>query len=395
MKSKFGIQLPTAAQARFLPVIQSGRDLLLRDRTGTGKSFGIAVALASAATSSESSVRSLYVAPNLELATQVHSWVNSLHHGNPLDIQLLPSSSSEISQHIPHTIIGTPGRLLEASSKLPFSSLERIVLDEADQALRLPKRYAPLQDRKFRERHPKPAQQLIESIFKQNNPQMIVASATLNRPLRHFLREKKWVTDPEFVDITEGVVNASESQNVQHYCLVLNEQEIRNMHSTFMQGPAKADFDDTDERMLGSIAILQEEERVHNGILFVNNHTVSIPKVIQQLKEFNVEARDIQEYQPTMTAAATSPTPTPLWVATEFSARGMDIPDVSHVFILGRPASPASYLHMAGRTGRLSAGGFKPGKVFTLIRDQGRSTAAMQNMYKLIDVNIEKYEPVQ
>ncbi|PVV00854.1 hypothetical protein BB560_004748 [Smittium megazygosporum] len=73
----------------------------------------------------------------------------------------------------------------------------------------------------------------------------------------------------------------------------------------------------------------------------------------------------------------------PIYIATESHGRGIDIPDVSHVFILGLPKSPRSYLHMAGRTGRFG----KPGKAITVVINRNsKSDGKMRGIFSLLGI---------
>ncbi|KNC99436.1 uncharacterized protein SPPG_05677 [Spizellomyces punctatus DAOM BR117] len=76
---------------------------------------------------------------------------------------------------------------------------------------------------------------------------------------------------------------------------------------------------------------------------------------------------------------------TKLLTLTEWEARGLDLPNVTHVFILGPPSSPASYLHMAGRTGRYG----RPGHVITLLGGR-RYSSRMQGLFQLLRLPLEK-----
>lgn len=382
---------PTHAQEQFIPVLVKGQqDLLLRDRTGTGKTFGTALTLASLVPSVEcKSIQSLYIVPNQELAYQIGSWIKQLtpHVEN---YKVIANSDELELTSIPHTVVGTPGRILDlvTQGRLPMHALQRLVLDEADQALSLPKRYATVRQQQQRASHPKPAELLLDELSNLNH-QTVISSATLNRPLRYFLAQKGWVKDPSFIDLTNGSqLNEERNATVQHYCLVISEDTIRNVEQNkqdITSREKQVTFDDADDRMMESIAVLQEIEPVHHGILFIGP-SVSVATVKNKLAEHGVEAADIKDYNPSKNK---------LWIATEFTARGVDIPGVSHVFILGKPVSVTSYLHMAGRTGRLSPQGFASGKVINLVREHGWTESKMVSMYDLLNIPIDKYEHVE
>lgn len=332
------------------------------------------------------SVQSLYIVPNQELAFQIGTWLRQL---TPHDNHQVFANTDQVQlTQIPHTVIGTPGRILDLvqQGQLPLDNLQRLILDEADQALSLPKRYATLRQQQQRASHPKPAQVLLDTLVHLKK-QTIISSATLNRPLRHFLNQKGWIKDPLFVDLSQGsTLNEERTSTVQHYCLVISDDTIRNIvEKDLVKKEHQAMFDDTDDRMMESIAVLQELESVQDGILFIGP-SVSVTTVKTQLEKHGVEAADIKDYKKGENK---------LWIATEFTARGVDIPGVSHVFILGKPVSITSYLHMAGRTGRLSPQGFSTGKVINLVREHGWTESKMISMYDLLEIPIQNYEHVE
>ncbi|KAI9244032.1 P-loop containing nucleoside triphosphate hydrolase protein [Phascolomyces articulosus] len=423
LQRHFGIEEPTLAQSRFIPVIQSGHDLLLRDRTGTGKTFGIAVALASKLvheSQNERKLRSLYIVPNQELAVQIERWMHLLMDGTSLNAAAAYHAQSIVNDKhtsLPsHTLIGTPAHLLDSINTIPIHNIDCIVIEEADQALRLPTRYAPLKKQKKRASNPKPTETLVNHLLQLNTntrtknkkkPQLIAASATLNRPLRHWMRMQGWTYNPVFVDITKNV--EAVSKQTQHYCLFVSRGEIRNIGSLYnideqmeKENPVQqqqqlvdsSDYEYNNQvSLIESVAVLNEIEQVHNGVLFVDT-SVSTSDVARQLAEYGVRARDIRDYDQ-RNSNEEEDGATPLWIATEFSARGMDIGNVSHVFILGEPKSVGGYVHMAGRTGRLGPGGIRGGKVITLVEDKGKAETRMSNIYKMLNAQVEHYEHVQ
>lgn len=385
--------------------MQSGRDLFLRDRTGSGKTFGMAIVLASRLASAQentnSSLRSLYVVPNHELAVQISDWIQALHGtSSPLIQSTTTASAFMQSSTIPHTLIGTPGRLVDCIDRIPTHLLDCIIIEEADQALRLPSRYAPLKKQRKRASNPKPTQVLVDQLLNNaqgHKPQLAAISATLNRPLRHWMHTHGWVDNPAFIDITQSV--EAINHHTKHHCLLVSPGAVRNIGSIYEDDDDEDDEllqeEQQDNSLLESVAVLLDIESVHHGILFVDS-SVSVTTVTRQLRGFGIDALDIRGYNDWKTQHENDPDQKPpLWIATEFSARGMDIPNVSHIFILGEPSSIASYVHMAGRTGRLGKNGFNNGKVITIVEDKGRAEDRMWNMYRLMNANVDHYQYVQ
>lgn len=359
LQQHYGIQNPTQVQQQLIPSILQGRNVFLRDKPGTGKTFGLAVALSSL------SHDSLWVVPNEGLALQINQWLYTL----------APKHAVRVD---------TPRRLLqqELDPKL-------IVVDEVDQALRLPKRYATVKQKRVREANPKPTQLLLDRLFAHPR-QAVFASASFNRPLRFWLSKTSgWLTDtPVFIDGQRDGASP-----VQHHCLLVTDDSIRNLTIPDQDASEATDiplttFDDLDDRMLDSIATLHEIEKPQQAMLILNE-SISRDTVAKRLQnEYNIDSVDLR-YQSEHPSSS-------LYLATEFSARGVDLPNLSHVYILGKPSSVPGYLHMAGRTGRLAPDGtFRPGKVITLVRDHGRTASYMQTVYKHSDVPLQHYPHVQ
>ncbi|KAN0059687.1 hypothetical protein ACQY0O_008259 [Thecaphora frezii] len=207
------IRAPTAAQAALIPAVLSPADLILRAHTGTGKSFGLLLALlakprivfrdldgtsggrlekgkareAEKRKRPETGVASILVVPSNELAAQYVSWVRRLFPKSVLPsldpvIQCLVRGSdngltpeeeqAKLRATPPHIIVGTPGRIKDildtpvGSSLLGIDSLRTLVLDEADAILQLPGRFPGQKQRWKHQVHKAPGLELLNSIMK-------------------------------------------------------------------------------------------------------------------------------------------------------------------------------------------------------------------------------------
>ncbi|ORX90568.1 P-loop containing nucleoside triphosphate hydrolase protein [Basidiobolus meristosporus CBS 931.73] len=417
LKENFDIHTPTAVQKVLTPTILKGQDILLRDQTGSGKTFGTVVSILSLPyinlTQPAKAVKCVVVVPSIELANQILLWTRELVPADivtnldPLlqvlitDKSQLESQVKRLQDNIPQIVVGTPGRLLELveSNQLDLSQLELLMMDEADHMLRLPKRYASTREIYIREKHPKPAQLLADLIFKSATksgakPQFIASSATINRPLRHFLLGKGWIGDAVFIDATKGTAPPAK---IVHHCLMVNQELIRNIELTpdpemvsnrYEENVEKVEpFSDSDDVMLESVAAACQAEDVQSAVIFVPSGT-SISDFIFRLEEYGISPTELsQRYHKSNLGSKEQR----IYIATEHVARGIDIPDLSHVFIVGLPSSPTSYLHMAGRSGRMG----KRGKVITFIGDYGKMEEKVRSMYSLLGIDVKPFEHVQ
>ncbi|KAJ3180592.1 hypothetical protein HDU85_003996 [Gaertneriomyces sp. JEL0708] len=244
--------------------------------------------------------------------------------------------------------------------------------------------------------------------------QVVASSATMNGHIRHAMKD--YVEFPAILDYQGGHVIPS---NIKHrtliadqsgalteldygYVLRLTEARVAAYESgqTLEYPPALAD---TAMEILEHIASICHKESVRSGIIFAQS-SVSVTRLVADLNSLGLAADKLlnivdfrastigtpaaekaqTDGETTLTAPSTissrqsmssaSSRPfaafksgkTRILVATEHAARGLDLPNVSHVFILGLPSTPASYIHMAGRAGRFG----KEGHVMTLLGGQ-------------------------
>ncbi|CAG8468927.1 11171_t:CDS:2, partial [Diversispora eburnea] len=378
LESKFNIRKPTECQKNLIPTILQGKDLLIRDVTGSGKTFGIVLALLNKTRNQQ-----LFVArtDSTDESQQIHDLLNSP----------------------PHILVGTATRLhdLMNGKYLNFKNLKTFALDEADHLFRLPRKHATLKDIQNRQLHPKPTELLAQYIFSQVRPQIIVSSATLNRSLRYYFKDNKYTENPVFIDISEGTLSPP---TIEHHCLLISNKEIKNLTSVeftwynpFIDDrlPTKnEEFGDDDDIMLDSLVGAIELENIKCGLIFVNNQ-IKLTNIVKRLKKFGVETKELENSFLDKNIkglpwnhALGKPTHK-LFVAHEFTARGIDIPLISHVFILGMPSSSIEYLHMSGRTGRMGNGG----KVITFIKEGQKRL--IKTLFTLLKVNPAPYPFIQ
>jgi ATP-independent RNA helicase DbpA len=138
-----GYTTPTAIQAASLPAILAGRDLIGQARTGSGKTVAFGLGLLAALDAGAVRLQALVLCPSRELADQVSREVRKLARFIPNvkvltlcgGVPLRPHLAS--LAHVPHVVVGTPGRILELieHEALPLDSIRTLVLDEADRML--------------------------------------------------------------------------------------------------------------------------------------------------------------------------------------------------------------------------------------------------------------------
>jgi superfamily II DNA/RNA helicase len=398
LSQNFGITKPTHVQCQLIPIILSGSDVLLKDSTGTGKSFAIAMALAA----NDRNRPSMYLAPNRELALQVSEWMERISNNVPVRLEIAgeqerPRDTVDVN---PSSLtVGTASHVwsLIQEGKLQTDNWKTIAVDEADHAFRLPGRFANWKKKWNRLAHPKPAECILDNIIKsqKSKPQIIISSATINRPLRHWLLQKKWIVDPKYID---GHSKVPATANIKHHCIVVSPDQVRNIQTTLndqeKEETRDLDSDDTtgtqqdvDDSMMECLETLCDIEPVSQGIIFVQNDG-SFKKVLHRLQQSGIKAIPLYNLISKGEKAQ-------FYVATAMAGRGIDLQDISHVFIVGFPDSIGDYKHMAGRLGRLGQSTQLDHRVMTLAKDCKYIESKAAKMFKLMDIPITKYELIQ
>ncbi|KAG8763288.1 hypothetical protein FRC12_008627, partial [Ceratobasidium sp. 428] len=199
------VKNPTSIQAELIPAIHRGSDIILKDATGSGKTFGSVLAMLSESQRPHLGTTTLYIVPHRDLAYQIESWCQKLLPGSSsteslashVQVLVRPNVNSSlvsIKNTPPRILIATPGALIDAMlhPEHPLKlhlSLERIIVDEFDVVMNIPLRYRVV--RESRRHQPEAAQaidRILEDIWrmKRPKPQMVMMGATL------WLHVRKW-----------------------------------------------------------------------------------------------------------------------------------------------------------------------------------------------------------
>jgi superfamily II DNA/RNA helicase len=259
--ARLGILHPTPLQQALLPsVLRERKDLIIRDVTGSGKSFGITLALLGSDSKRSETIAfqkkvcpsNLIIVPHNDLVVQVASWVRKILPeaefptlDNIIQTTFRPGSQTwqipTFGQHennSPHILVGTPTRLLDhwKVQELNLSALDTIVLDEVDQMTPpIPRFNAKKQ--KVREMHPKEIELLVSEIFASHSranaglstngetinsrPRCIAISATASSQVRSHLKKLGWIHSRRslFIDPTQATTSPG---TLIHQCVALN-----------------------------------------------------------------------------------------------------------------------------------------------------------------------------
>lgn len=312
---------PTDVQAKLIPVVRSGRDLVGESKTGSGKTHTFLLPIFEKLDESSDDVQVVITAPSRELATQIYQATKQIAEHSEQEVRVVnyvggtdklrQIEKLKVSQ--PHIVIGTPGRIydLVKSGDLAIHKAHTFVVDEADMTL----------DMGFLDTVDKIAGSLPKDV------QILVFSATIPQKLQPFL--KKYLTNLLMEKIKTATVIADTIDN----WLLSTKGRDKNAQilelSKLMQPYLAMIFVNTKERADELHSYLSS-----NGLKVAKIHGGIAPRerkrIMNQVK--NLEFEYI--------------------VATDLAARGIDIEGVSHVINDAIPQDLSFFVHRVGRTGR-------------------------------------------
>jgi ATP-dependent RNA helicase DeaD len=318
-----GWKEPMPVQARVIPTMQRGGDLIVQARTGSGKTGAFGLPIVLQAEPGRAEPQALVMAPTRELALQSCKEIEIMgrHRGiRPLAVYggVGYGPQLEALRQGVHVIVGTPGRILDHlnAGRLSFAAVRIVVLDEADELLSLG----------FW-----PDMKEIRS-FLPGRRQSCLFSATM--PEKVLALSRAFLHEPEFISLVEGHSSPTE---IEHFYYLTTAQE-------------------KDKNLL---RILEYEEP-ESAIVFCNTKDdVRFVTAVLQRAGFDADqiSGDLTQVAREKAMGRIKAGELRFLVATDVAARGIDISDLSHVIGYAAPDSPEVYLHRTGRTGRAGKAG--------------------------------------
>ncbi len=355
-----GYDTPTPIQARSIPTILAGRDLMASAQTGTGKTAAFTLPLLQrlAASQAAGRPRALVLVPTRELAAQVAESVRT--YGRYLrlrcaqvfgGVNINPQMRELRSGY--EIVVATPGRLIDHLTRrsIDLSGIEVLVLDEADRML----------DMGFL-----PA---IERIVKQlpRARQTLLFSATFADPIRALAQ--RFMRDPETIEVARR--NAP-TEGVSHAAYLVDHSRKRELlaHLFDTQNWQQVLVFTRTKHGADRLAKQLEKSGIDATAIHGNKSQSQRTRALAEFKRMNVRAL----------------------VATDVAARGLDINELPYVVNFDLPHNPEDYIHRIGRTGRAG----QSGAAISLVSIEERTQFAA--IKKLIKIEIpatavEGFEP--
>lgn len=321
---EMGFEEPTPVQVRAIPSLLQGRDVVAQALTGTGKTAAFGIPLIERVDISRLAPQAVVLAPTRELAVQVAEQLSSLgrhrglllvpiYGGQPMDRQLRALRRGV------HVIVATPGRLMDHMRRgtVDLSRVAMLVLDEADVMLNMG------------------FQEDVEYIMGHLPEGRLTAlfSATMPEPILRLA--KGFMREPEIIRLVKS-----------------NQMTVPEVNQVYYIVPF--------HRKLDALCRVLDAKKPERTLVFCATKR-TVDDVVESLQGRGYAAEgihgDMSQPVRERVLRALRTGQSELLVATDVAARGLDIPEVSHVVNFDIPPDPEYYIHRIGRTARLGRSG--------------------------------------
>lgn len=348
---------PTKVQELVIPLALEGKDIVVKSKTGSGKTAAFGVPLCELADWDENHPQAIVLEPTRELAVQVS---NELFHigrkkrlkvpavfgGFPIDKQIRTVKQKT------HIVVGTPGRTLDLIERgvLNMDKVRYLVIDEADLMLDM----GFLDDvRKVLDQLP---EQRVTMLF----------SATIDENVEKLSQD--YMTDPQEIFLESKTLTVDQIEQTGY--MVENEEKFPLLMDVLVQENPKSCMIFCATRDMVNVLYRQlKKARVRCCML---HGLVDQKERLKTIEDF----REGRFYY---------------LIATEVAARGIDFEGITHVINYDFPTSKETYVHRIGRTGRNG----KSGKAISFIqKDEMKMLRSVEN-YTKVSIQIQEMEPAE
>ena len=318
-----GISVPTPVQERAVPAMRAGRDVIAQAQTGTGKTLAFLLPVLEKIKPQGAVVQALVIAPTRELAIQIARVAEPLAAALSIGTTLIYGGADierqkeKLRRH-PQLVIGTPGRLLDHVRRgtLALGSVNKVVLDEADEMLKL----GFIED--------------VETLLGHTAQDYQLALFSATMPERIVQLTKRFMHNPACIKI-EGEHTTLE--NIEQIALSVNEEEKLDRLCASIN----------EEAPYLAMVFCATKERTHALMMALAGRGYLVDALSGNLTQTQ-RAFVLRQFR----AAKLQ-----ILCATDIAARGLDIEGVTHVYNYDLPPTVTDYIHRIGRTGRAGARG--------------------------------------
>lgn len=351
---EMGFEQMSPIQAKAIPILLAGKDVVGQAQTGTGKTAAFGIPLLQKINIKERHLQAIVLCPTRELAIQVAEEIRKLAmfmHG----IKILPVyGGQEISKQIRslksgvQIIIGTPGRVMDHMRRktVKFDNVSTVILDEADEMLNMG----------FRED--------IETILSQvpEERQTVLFSATMPGPILEIARI--YQKEAEIIRVVKKELTVPKIEQYYYEVTQKNKEDVLSRLLDMYNPKLSLIFCNTKKQVDELTEALQGRGYFAEG-LHGDLKQMQRDRVMNSFRNGRTE----------------------ILVATDVAARGIDVENVEAVFNYDVPQDDEYYVHRIGRTGRAG----REGRAFTLI--VGREIYKLKDIMKYCNTKI-KAQPI-
>lgn len=327
--ARMGYETPTDIQSQAIPEIMSNQDTVMQAHTGSGKTAAFGIPLIQSVMPDVPAVQFVILVPTRELAKQVTNELVSLAQDTDVNVVAIYGGTSidaqfkALGQHA-HIVVGTPGRTLDHLKRrtMTMSVVRGLVLDEADKMLSM----GFLPEMKL----------IFQHLPKRH--QTIMSSATFPASIEGLIH--RYMNDPVRICLSSDQVMPKEIKHL--YCTVPLRQKDQALLS----------FIEKEEPELSLIFCNTKIEVKALSRFLIGAGINAIPlssDLTQKQRELNLQRLRFGQVNHL--------------VCTDVASRGIDIPNLTHVFIYSTSEDLELYVHRTGRTGRAG----KPGIAISLV----------------------------
>lgn len=311
-------------QAKAMPYIMAGRDLMVQARTGSGKTGAFVLPILERINPLQPTCQALILVPTRELAQQVaHEAVVLAGDSGANAVAVYGGSSYKVQLDAfrkgAHLVVGTPGRILDHLLRrtLSLDDLQILVFDEADRLLSMG----------FY-----PDMRQLQTYLPSRRVDSFMFSATFPPTVQSLARQ--FLHEPDFLSLSSDNMYVAETEHVYYTVPALEKDR--------------------------ALVRLIEVENPDSAFIFCNTK-VRVTYVTTVLRRFGYDAdelsSDLEQKAREKVMDRVRQGKLRLLVTTDVAARGIDVPELSHVVQYEVPEDPELYIHRAGRTGRAGAAG--------------------------------------
>lgn len=316
---KENISEPTAVQEAAIPIALQNLDLLATAATGSGKTLAYLLPAFERIDTNSKELNTLILAPTHELVVQINTVIKRLAKNSNTSLRSTTIVGNvnikrqlEALKAKPQIIVGTPGRVLELiqMKKLKAHQVKTIVIDEADKLLS--------------DSNHKNIQAIIKTTLRDR--QILAFSASLHPTTQ--TRAIAMMKAPTVIDLSAEKPNL----DIKHFCLVVERR-----------------------KKIITLRKLLHAVQPKKALVFINRNEL-IQEVVDKLNYHHIKAEGVfgnaTKVERKAALDAFRSGKSTVLIASDLLARGLDLPELTHVINLDLPAEVNEYIHRAGRTGR-------------------------------------------